>query len=251
MLTRNTIKFVKSLQQKKFRREHALFVVEGGKSVQEVLASDWPVHSVYATEAYLPALATGLRRRDLAPVVAKAAELADMGSYEQNDSATAVLEMPMPRPIRFDQGDYVLVLDDIRDPGNLGGIIRSADWFGVRQIVCSPETAELYNPKVIAASMGSFLRVPVHVAALSGFLTAHADRASYGTFLAGADIHQTQFDRTGGMLVIGNEANGIGDDIAALVRHRLTIPRFGHAESLNASIATAIVLDNLRRQVAV
>jgi RNA methyltransferase, TrmH family len=248
MLTRNTIKLVKSLQQKKFRREHALFVVEGGKSVQEVLASEWPVQSVYATDAYLPELASGLHRRRLSAATVKAAELAEMGSYEQNDTALAVLEIPMPGPIRFAEGEYVLVLDDIRDPGNLGTIIRTADWFGIRQIVCSPETAELYNPKVIAASMGSFLRVPVHYTALTGFLMAHAGRATYGTFLEGIDIHQIRFERSGGVLVIGNEANGISDEVAVLVKNRLTIPRIGQAESLNAGIATAIVLDNWCRQ---
>ena len=248
MLTRNTIKLVKSLQQKKFRREHGLFVVEGGKSVQEVLASDWPLHSVYATEAYAPELAAGLRRRRLDALPAKAAELVEMGSYEHNDTALAVLMVPPPQPIRLAAEDYALVLDDIRDPGNLGTIIRTADWYGIHQIVCSPETAELYNPKVLAASMGSFLRVQVHYTALAGFLAAHPERPVYGTFLDGNDIHQSRFAAGGGLLVIGNEANGISADVAERVSQRLTIPRYGSAESLNAGIATAIVLDNWRQR---
>ncbi|NQD35772.1 RNA methyltransferase [Permianibacter sp. IMCC34836] len=247
MLIRNTVKLIKSLQQKKYRREHALFVVEGGKSVQEVLASDWPLHSVYATAAYLPELAAGLRRRGLDAITVKAAELADMGSYEHNDSALAVLEIPLPAPIRFGDGEYVLVLDDIRDPGNLGTIIRTADWFGIRQIICSPETADLYNPKVLAASMGSFLRVQVHYTALPAFLQAHADRPSYGAFLDGTDVHRTAFEPRGGLLVIGNEAHGIQPELAGLVTHRITIPAYGQAESLNAGIATAILLDNWRQ----
>ena len=248
MLTRAIIKLVKSLQQKKFRREHGLFVVEGGKSVQEVLASDWPVHSVYATEAYLPELSAGLRRRNLSAELVKATELAEMGSYEHNDTALAVLPVPPPGPIRLAEHDYALVLDDIRDPGNLGTIIRTADWFGIKQMVCSPETAELYNPKVIAASMGSFLRVSVHYTGLSAFLAAHHERAIYGAFLDGSNIHQLAFDPAGGLLVIGNEANGISAEVAAHISQRMTISRFGQAESLNAGIATAIVLDNWQRQ---
>lgn len=248
MLTRNTLKLIKSLQQKKFRREQGLFVVEGGKSVQEVLASDWPLHSVYCTENYLPALEPALRRRQIAPVLAKAAELAEMGSYEQNDSALAVLPIPAPVPIRLSAPEYALVLDDIRDPGNLGTIIRTADWYGIRQIICSPETAELYNPKVIAASMGSFLRVQLHYTALPAFLHSQSARPIYGAFLDGDDLHQLQFARGGGLLVVGNEANGISADVAAHVSQRLTIPRVGLAESLNAGVATAIVLDNWARQ---
>ena len=248
MLTRNTIKLIKSLQQKKFRREHGLFVVEGGKSVQEALASDWPVHTVYCTESYLPELERALRRRHIEPVLAKAAELAEMGSYEQNDTALAVLAVPAPTPLRLSESEYALVLDDIRDPGNLGTILRTADWYGIRQIVCSPETAELYNPKVIAASMGSFLRVQLHYTALPAFLLSQRARPIYGAFLDGANLHQLQFAAAGGLLVVGNEANGISADVAAHVSQRLTIPRFGQAESLNAGIATAIVLDNWARQ---
>ncbi len=247
MLTRNTAKLVKSLQQKKFRREHGLFVVEGGKSVQEVLDSDWPVHSVYVTEAYRPLLQPLLNTRALTPVVVQAADLADMGSYEHNDTALAVLPVPVATPLRLLKDQPVLLLDDIRDPGNLGTILRTADWFGIRQIICSPETAELYSPKVIAASMGSFLRVAVHYTDLATVLAMHPDRGSYGAFLDGEDVHQVAFER-GALLVIGNEAHGIGAPVARHISRRLTIPRYGHAESLNASIATAIILDNWRQR---
>ena len=248
MLTRNTLKLIKSLQQKKFRREHGLFVVEGGKSVQEVLASNWPVQSVYCTESYLPQLTPWLRQRSLNPVLVKAAELAEMGGYEQNDTALAVLSMPAPSPLQLLPAAYALVLDDIRDPGNLGTILRTADWYGIRQVICSSETAELYNPKVIAASMGSFLRVQLHYTALPVFLASQHDKAIYGAFLDGENLHRLQFDNRGGLLVIGNEANGISTDVAAHINVRVTIPRFGAAESLNAGVATAILLDNLARQ---
>jgi TrmH family RNA methyltransferase len=247
MLTRNTLKLIKSLQQKKHRREHGLFVVEGGKSVQEVLASEWPIHGVYCTEAYLPQLMPWLQQRGLTPVLVKAAELAEMGSYEQNDSALAVLHVPPPSPLLVPDTGYALVLDDIRDPGNLGTILRAADWYGIRQIICSPETAELYNPKVIAASMGSFLRVHVHYTALPAFLASQRGKAIYGAFLDGDNVHRLAFAGSG-LLVIGNEAHGISAEVAAHVTVRVTIPRFGAAESLNAGVATAILLDNVARQ---
>ena len=248
MLTRNTLKLIKSLQQKKHRREHGLFVVEGGKSMQEVLASEWPVHSVYCSEHYLPQLAPWLHQRALTAVLVKPAELAEMGSYEQNDSALAVLNVPPPSPLSVPARGYALVLDDIRDPGNLGTILRAADWYGIRQIICSPETAELYNPKVIAASMGSFLRVQLHYTALPAFLASQRGKAIYGAFLDGENVHRLPFADTGGLLVIGNEAHGISAEVAAHVTVRVTIPRFGAAESLNAGVATAIMLDNLARQ---
>ncbi len=197
----------------------------------------------------MPTLAPLLRQRNLEPVLVKAADLAEMGSYESNETALAVLAVPAPSPLRLLSEQPVLLLDDIRDPGNLGTILRTADWFGIRQIICSPETAELYNPKVIAASMGSFLRVNVHYTDLATVLVMHPERVSYGAFLDGDDVHQTAFDRDA-ILVIGNEANGISAAVSQQIARRLTIPRYGAAESLNAGIATAIVLDNfVRRRV--
>ncbi|MBI2381974.1 MAG: RNA methyltransferase [Gammaproteobacteria bacterium] len=250
MLTRNQLKDVKALQQKKHRRELGLFVVEGGKSVAEVLASDFAVTAVYATAAFAPELEKACAARKLAIQQATAAQLAEMGSYESNDAALAVVRMRPAGPIHLAPGEYVLALDDIRDPGNLGTLLRTADWYGIRQVICSPETAELYNPKVIAASMGSFTRLAVHYADLPAFLAAHPERRSYGAFLDGEDLHQTRFATQGGILVIGNEAHGIAPALAAAIHTRLTIPRYGQAESLNAGIAGAVLLDNWRRNTA-
>lgn len=250
MLTRNQLKDVKALQQKKHRREQGLFVVEGGKSVQEVLASDFAVTAVYATAAYAPELEAGCRTRRLDVQQATAAQLVEMGSYESNDTALAVVRMREPKPVRLAPGEYALALDDIRDPGNLGTILRTADWYGIGQILCSPETAEVYNPKVIAASMGSFTRVAVHYLDLAAFLAEHATLASYGAFLGGADVHAEAFDPRGGLIVVGNEAHGIAPSLAPMIRRRVTIPRYGRAESLNAGLATAVLLDNLRRRLA-
>jgi TrmH family RNA methyltransferase len=141
--------------------------------------------------------------------------------------------------------EFALVLDDIRDPGNLGTIIRTADWFGIHKIIASEETADFYNPKVIHATMGSFCRVLVYYTALPHYLN-DTQLPVYGAFLDGVDVHQLKFPNAG-LVVIGNEAQGISKEVERSVSHRITIPKKGGAESLNASIATAIILDTIFR----
>jgi TrmH family RNA methyltransferase len=141
--------------------------------------------------------------------------------------------------------EIALILDDIRDPGNLGTIIRTADWYGIRHIIASEDTADVYNPKVISATMGSFCRTSISYTSLPAYLEG-IGRPVYGAFLEGEDIHKVKFQPEA-MIVIGNESRGISPEVERLIRHRITIPRIGGAESLNAAIATAIFLDNLRR----
>jgi TrmH family RNA methyltransferase len=141
--------------------------------------------------------------------------------------------------------EFCLVLDDLRDPGNLGTIIRTADWYGIRNIIASEETADFYNPKTISATMGSFCRVNVFYTGLEGFLSKNK-LPLFGAFMEGSDAHRVDFG-TSGLLVIGNESNGISQAIGRFVQQRITIPRVGGAESLNAAIATGILLDNIFR----
>jgi TrmH family RNA methyltransferase len=140
------------------------------------------------------------------------------------------------------------VLDDIRDPGNLGTILRIADWYGIRKLICSSSTADVYNPKVISASKGSFTRVEWYYCELNAYLKERSVPV-YGAFLDGANVHTHGFEKSG-YIVLGNEANGISFEVEQLVSQRITIPRFGGAESLNVGIATAIICDNLRRKEA-
>lgn len=249
ILTRADQKRLRELHGKKGRREHGVFLVEGRKSVAELLASDWPVTAVYATAETAPGLQADARRRGLDVVEVTAAQLTQLGTYEHNDSALAVAGQhawPL-RPATADS--LTLVLDDIRDPGNLGTMLRLADWFGVRQVLCSPTTVEWQSPKVIAASMGSFLRVPLIVLDLPGWL--HAQRAAglavAGAVLDGASTHAAGSAFAGGVLVIGSESHGLSDAVRAQLSHHLTIPRFGAAESLNAGVAAGILLDTWRR----
>ncbi|QOI97835.1 MAG: RNA methyltransferase [Flammeovirgaceae bacterium] len=245
MLSRARIKFIKSLQLKKYRKQEQCFVVEGAKGVQEVLLSDFKVELLLATLQFLDEnrkLTAGFTGELLEVSVD---DLQGLGEYKTNHLALAVVRMrEMKAPI-LKQGRFYLVLDDIRDPGNLGTILRIADWYGITDIIASSETAEVYNSKVIAASMGSFTRVTVFYTNLVEYLRK-VNMPVLGTFLTGENIHHIS-KLNGGFIVIGNEANGISKEVETLVTRRITIPRCGKAESLNAAVATAVVCDNLVR----
>jgi RNA methyltransferase, TrmH family len=230
------------LQLKKYRKQEQCFVVQGAKSVHELLASDFHVQLVLATPDFL-AKAQILPGTEVTQVSEK--ELAGLSEFQTNDSALAVAKMKNNQAPSIPSHEFALVLDDIRDPGNLGTIIRTADWFGISRIVASEETADFYNPKVISATMGSFVRVAMFYTDLQQYL-ATADVPVYGAYLNGQDVHTVAFGK-GGLIVIGNESRGISDDIEKYITQKITIPQYGQAESLNAAIATAIICDNVRR----
>lgn len=183
--------------------------------------------------------------RGIEVVSATDQELTAAGSFQSNEGALAVARMKPNTSFALQEDEFALVLDDIRDPGNLGTIIRTADWYGITHIIASEETADFYNPKVLSATMGSFCRVQLFYTSLESYLVA-ARKPIYGTFLEGTDVHELKF-MSGGLIVIGNESNGISTGIEKLVSQKITIPRFGKAESLNAAIATGIILDCIRR----
>jgi RNA methyltransferase, TrmH family len=250
MVSKNQIKYINSLQIKKYRQQHQSFLVEGDKSVMEVLASDYQVEVVYTTAGFLeknqPELASyGVPLETVTP-----AELEKLGTFQTNDTCLAVAKTKENTVLSAGPGEYALLLDDVRDPGNLGTILRIADWYGFTKVICSESTTDLYNPKVIAASKGSFTRVRTYYTDLPEFLRQQSpELAVVGALLRGESLYDFQFPDRGGYLVMGNESNGIGPEVEALVTRRVTIPRFGGAESLNVGIATAILCDNLRRQL--
>jgi RNA methyltransferase, TrmH family len=250
MLSKNRAQFIRSLHQKKYRQEHGLFLVEGAKSVQEVLASGFRVDTLLATEAFYKENALLADRQRPQIEIVSPEELTRVGTLESNNAALAVVKTSENRPLVAEPGEIVLILDDIRDPGNLGTILRIADWYGVRKVVCSDTTAEVYNPKVISASKGSFTRVQWYYTDLLAYVkNLPADTPVFGAFLNGANVHDLPFRRDGGYLIMGNEANGIRSELTPLVTQQLTIPRYGDAESLNVGIATAVILDNWRRML--
>lgn len=242
MISKPKVRFIKSLQVKKYRLAEQCFLVQGAKAVSEVLNSDYHVELLCATEPFIQSTKRATRALEL--VITSENELSSLGSVETNNAALAVVRMKPPGQTPVLAGQFGLVLDDIRDPGNLGTIIRTADWYGISTIVASEHTTDWYSPKVINATMGSFLRVNIYYTSLPAWLKK-STLPVWGTFLDGDDVHNVNFGSEG-WIVIGNESKGISDEVAACVRHRITIPRVGNAESLNASVAAAIVLDTLR-----
>jgi TrmH family RNA methyltransferase len=244
MISKAKVKFIKSLQLKKYRKEEQCFAIEGAKSVVELLRSDFDVLWLAGTSSFLEVHGSLLAKRKIEIVETNASELAQVGTFQTNDGAIAIASIK-PNVALEVRDEFALLLDDIRDPGNLGTIIRTADWYGVKKMIASEETADFYNPKVVHATMGSFCRVQIFYTSLLQYLS-DASQPVYGAFLDGDNVHDIEFSKSG-LLVIGNEAQGISKAVEKKVTQRITIPKRGGAESLNASVATAIILDNVFR----
>jgi RNA methyltransferase, TrmH family len=245
MLTKSRAKLIKSLHEKKYRIEHGLFLVEGEKSVLELLASDFAVNSIFITQTFFDKYQQQIKDRNVEYTILEQEELERVGTLESNDSALAIVQQKENIPVSFSESEIVLALDDIRDPGNLGTILRIADWYGITNIVASFSTTDLYNNKTIAASKGSFTRVHVFYTDLQEYLK-NTTVPILGAFLDGEDVHTMSFPK-GGILIMGNESLGINPSLEHLIAKKITIPRYGKAESLNVGIATAVILDNWKR----
>jgi TrmH family RNA methyltransferase len=245
MLSKNKVKHIKSLQNKKFRHEFQQFLVEGAKSVAELLQSDMEIVSLIASKSFLESHPIPKRHKNIELYEAPESLITDLGTLVSNNAALAVVKIPTMLPITPADTSWLIALDDVRDPGNLGTIIRMADWYGISNMVCSNETAELYNPKVISATMGSFLRVRLEYADLSIRLP-QLKLPVYAADMKGENVHTLDFPSSG-ILLLGNEANGINPRLNPFIQNRITIPSKGNAESLNVAIAGAIILDNIAR----
>ena len=214
--------------------------------MRSLLTSHYQVLLLVATPAFLTKYAHLLNNSAMEVFEIDRVALTNLSTLEENYTALAVATIPPPQAPCSTQ-PYTLVLDNIQNPGNLGTLIRLADWYGLSGIVCSPTTVELYNPKVLQASMGSFINVPVHYTDLPSYLAA-ATVPIIGTFTNGQSIHAKEtIYPTEGLILIGNEVHGIHETLLPYIQHKLTIPRYGHAESLNAALAAAIVCDNVMR----
>ena len=236
MVAKSELKLIRSLQQKKYRQRHGLFVAEGVKLVGELLASPLEAHSVYATE---PGLIPGS-----VPIAER--ELRQASSLVQPNKVLGVFHIPEPGPLSF--SDWVLALDGVRDPGNLGTLIRLCDWFGIGQLLCSPDTVDAYNPKVLQATMGSIARVRLHYAPLEETLRG-CGVPVYGASMEGQAVG-AQTLAGPGVLVMGSESHGLGEGVRGLLSATVAIPAFGQAESLNVATAAAILLYEIRQQGA-
>jgi TrmH family RNA methyltransferase len=247
MLSKSQINLLKSLQHKKFRREHGFFLVEGHKSIIEFINSDYQVDTVYHISAFDPKVLKLSQKINLCEI--SVTELEKISSLKTPQDVVALVRMPQwPILEQSDlEGKFSLVLDGIQDPGNLGTIIRIADWFGMEHVICSEDTVDVYNPKVIQACMGSLARVSVHYIDLSELLSS-IKLPVFGALLDGENIYDINFG-TGGLVVMGNEGNGIRPEIQKRITQAITIPRVGKAESLNVAIATAIFCSEISRKM--
>ena len=250
-LSKNKIKYIRSLELKKVRKEERVFLAEGPKLVGDLLGH-FPCRFLAATDSWLkghPNL--------------KADEIAEIS--QENLSRASLLKTPQDVLAIFEQPQYslnpesvrhslCLALDDIQDPGNLGTIIRLADWFGIEHVICSQNTVDVYNPKTIQATMGGIARVKVHYTSLPGFIRSlDKDIPVFGTFLDGKNMYEQPLSANG-LVVMGNEGNGIGKEVESLINRKLYIPNYPQgretAESLNVAIATAVICAEFRRQAA-
>ncbi|HJC27098.1 MAG TPA: RNA methyltransferase [Candidatus Alistipes stercoravium] len=244
-MTRSEIQLVRSLSDKRGRSEHGLFVAEGAKLIGELRRSDLRIRRIFATE--------GLFEGPEVECVTEK-EMERLSLLKTPSNSLALVEIPRYRLDAAHVGQRLtLALDDVQNPGNLGTIIRLADWFGIGEILCSPATADCFNPKVVQATMGAILRVRVHYVELAPLLAQAAARGVpvYGTFLEGENLYDTQLGR-GGIIVMGNEGRGVRPDVAQAVTRKLFIPPFPAerraSESLNVAMATGIVCAEFRRR---
>lgn len=239
MVVKNQIKFIKSLQQKKYRNQHGLFVAEGVKLVSELLNSRLSLAFLYSADNnFIPA-------KNIKVQKISESDLKRISSLKTPNKVLAVFEIPSPKPIDF--SNWILALDRVQDPGNLGTIIRLADWFGIGQLLCSPDTVDCYNPKTLQATMGSIARVNVLYDDV-GSIVKKSGLPTFGAYMKGKVVYGQKFPEAG-ILVMGNESHGISETLEKLMDHKICIPQFGNSEieSLNVATATAILLNELRR----
>ncbi len=241
MLSKNEIKFIQSLKQKKNRLEQGLFIAEGPKIVEEILNSNFIVERIFGTADFFnktTAIPAGIKQQIVTEV-----DLEKISCLTTPQQVVAIVEMDQTNIETFQNKDWCLALDGIQDPGNLGTIIRTADWFGIKNIVCSNDTADIYNPKVIQSTMGSFTRVNVYYTNLNEWM-ATQQVPVYGAVLDGKNIFNLEM-KDCGIILIGNEGRGIRKENMRYIKIPVTIPRLGNTESLNAAVATGIILSHL------
>lgn len=240
MVSKNQIKLITSLQHKKYRNEHQLFIAEGVKVIQELLLSNIVLEHLFVTEAVFEKIALSHK------TLINEGEMKRISALTSPSTCLAIFKIP--KEVKVEEKGLIVALDDIRDPGNLGTIIRLCDWFGIKQLLCSYETVDVYNPKVIQATMGSITRVNINYVDLKAFIST-TSLPVFGTFMDGKNIYKETLPAEG-ILVFGNEANGISLALEKSIENRIAIPRFGDiqkTESLNVATATAIFLSEFRR----
>jgi len=247
MISKQKLKFIKSLQLKKYQKQEQKFLVEGEKSVLEILNSRYKINILLATKRFLDANQLKITQINAEVWEVTEKELESTGSLKTNNAALAVVEMPAEKYFDERKVKILPVFDGLQDPGNLGTIIRTCDWYGLDTIILSENSVDVYNPKVIQATMGSFIRVNVIYRELQEFLSQSLIPV-LGTSLEGDSLYDMSWPKQS-IIVFGNESKGISQNLMKYFSGMVSIPKSGQAESLNVGIATAIVLDNFKRSV--
>jgi len=241
-ISKNQLKLITSLSQKKYRQKHHLFIAEGVKVINELLNSAFKIEALFCTDTF----ETTIFEDKIVRITET--ELKKISTLKSPNKALGIFKIPKEKALQ--NSGLTIALDAINDPGNLGTIIRLCDWFGVAQLICSKDTVDCYNQKVVQASMGSLTRVSIHYTDLKSYLT----ESKLDTFIAdmnGKNVYKTKLPAEG-ILIMGNEANGVSEEIKALIQYKIAIPRFGETqetESLNVATATAILLSEFKRGV--
>lgn len=241
MLSKNQIKLITQLKQKKYRIQYQRFVAEGKKTIQELLNSNFELDHLYTTT--LEFNVTDVLRTQISDN-----DLKKISFLKAPNTALAVFKIPAKKSA-VDKNHLIVALDNVRDPGNLGTIIRLCDWFGVKDLICNTGTVDCYNPKVVQATMGSITRVNISYLDLEAYLSSQKATTIFGAFMDGENVYNLNLSNSG-ILVLGNEANGISEMIEAQITKRIAIPRFGYiqeTESLNVANAAAVLLSEFRR----
>ena len=241
-ISKNQLKLITSLSQKKYRQKHNLFIAEGVKVLNELLNSPFEIETLFCTDDF----ETTISEKKVVRI--SETELKKVSTLKSPNKALGIFKIPKEKALQ--NYGLTIALDAINDPGNLGTIIRLCDWFGVVQIVCSKDTVDCYNQKVVQASMGSLTRVSIHYTDLENYIT----KSNLDTFIAdmdGENVYKTKLPKEG-ILIMGNEANGVSEEIKSLLQYKISIPRFGETqetESLNVATATAILLSEFKRNL--
>ena len=241
-ISKNQLKLITSLSQKKYRQKHDLFIAEGVKVLNELLNSTFEIETLFCTDDFEATIS------EEKVVRISETELKKVSTLKSPNKALGIFKIPKEKVLQ--NSGLTVALDAINDPGNLGTIIRLCDWFGVTQLVCSKDTVDCYNQKVVQASMGSLTRVSIYYTDLENYIT----KSNLDTFIAdmdGENVYKTKFPKEG-ILIMGNEANGVSEEIKSLLQYKISIPRFGETqetESLNVATATAILLSEFKRNL--
>ena len=239
-ISKNQLKLITSLSQKKYRQKHNLFIAEGVKVLNELLNSPFEIETLFCTDDFEVAIS------EKKIIRISETELKKVSTLKSPNKALGLFKIPKEKALQ--NSGFTIALDAINDPGNLGTIIRLCDWFGITQLVCSKDTVDCYNQKVVQASMGSLTRVTIHYTDLENYIT----KSNLDTFIAdmdGENVYKTKLPKEG-ILIMGNEANGVSEEIKSLLQYKISIPRFGETqetESLNVATATAILLSEFKR----